>query len=107
MGENAGNGPDGGGRLLIHGQLCGHAAVPTCQDMLVYRADVQRDQRAAERPRKQLRSRVAGKGVSLDSYVQTGCAVLPTHYLVDQNGAVQLITQDGVNWALQDLQSGG
>ena len=43
---------------------------------------------------------VNGGNVEMDSYVQTGIGVLPTHYLVDDNGMVQLITSDAVNWVL-------
>jgi hypothetical protein len=39
----------------------------------------------------------------LACYVQTGYGVLPTHYLVDQQGRVQLITQENTNWALKEL----
>lgn len=40
----------------------------------------------------------------LDCYAQTGCGILPTHYLVDGGGRVQLITQEIVNWALTELR---
>jgi len=43
---------------------------------------------------------VKGGTATLDSYVQTGYGVVPTHYLVDQNGRVQLITLSTVNWVL-------
>ena len=36
----------------------------------------------------------------LDSYAQTGEGIVPTHYLVDNEGRVQLITMTTVNWAL-------
>jgi len=39
----------------------------------------------------------------LDCYAQTGCGILPTHYIVDGDGRVQLITQETVNWALTRL----
>jgi hypothetical protein len=41
----------------------------------------------------------------LHSYVQTGDAVVPTHYLVDDEGRVQLITMSMVNWALTQLKT--
>lgn len=41
--------------------------------------------------------------IKLDCYVQTGCAILPTHYLVDYGGRVQLITQEIVNWVLTEI----
>ena len=34
---------------------------------------------------------------------QTGWGILPTHYLVDKAGRVQLITQETVSWALTKL----
>ncbi|MDP6847257.1 MAG: hypothetical protein QGI24_00590 [Kiritimatiellia bacterium] len=37
---------------------------------------------------------------SVDSYVQTGYGIVPTHYLVDKKGRVQLITMATVNWVL-------
>ena len=40
---------------------------------------------------------------TLDCYAQTGRAIVPTHYLVDAAGRVQLITQETVNWALAEL----
>jgi hypothetical protein len=43
---------------------------------------------------------VKGGTVKLDSYAQTGQGVVPTHYLVDDAGRVQLITMATVNWAL-------
>ncbi len=43
---------------------------------------------------------VQGGIATVDSYVQTGYAVLPTHYLVDAKGRVQLITMATVNWVL-------
>lgn len=39
---------------------------------------------------------------TLDSYVQTGCGIVPMHYLVDQKGRVQLITIATVNWLLKE-----
>ena len=39
----------------------------------------------------------------LEDLAQTGRAVVPTHYLVDRRGRVQLITMSQVNWALQHL----
>jgi len=41
---------------------------------------------------------------TLDCYAQTGRAIVPTHYLVDAGGCVQLITQETVNWALAELR---
>ena len=46
---------------------------------------------------------VAGGKVKLDCYAQTGYGILPTHYLADDAGRVQLITQETVNWALTKL----
>lgn len=43
---------------------------------------------------------IKGGNVRLDSYVQTGQGIVPTHYLVDDAGCVQLITMTTVNWAL-------
>jgi len=50
---------------------------------------------------------VKGGKVSLDSYVQTGQGIVPTHYLVDSKGRVQLITMSYTNWALQELKGSG
>jgi hypothetical protein len=47
---------------------------------------------------------VAGGTAKLDSYAQTGYGIVPTHYLVDAEGRVQLITMSTVNWALTDLK---
>lgn len=46
---------------------------------------------------------VAGGTARLDCYAQTGWGIVPTHYLVDDGGRVQLITQTTVNWALSGL----
>lgn len=46
---------------------------------------------------------VAGGNVKLDCYAQTGWGIVPTHYLVDVEGRVQLITMSAVNWALSNL----
>jgi hypothetical protein len=46
---------------------------------------------------------LAAGDVSLRCYAQTGYGVLPTHYLVDRAGRVQLITQSMLNWALQKV----
>jgi hypothetical protein len=46
---------------------------------------------------------VASGTARLDSYAQTGWGIIPTHYLVDDAGRVQLITISTVNWALSDL----
>jgi hypothetical protein len=47
---------------------------------------------------------VAGGNAKLDCYTQTGWGIVPTHYLVDADGRVQLITMDRVNWALSELK---
>ncbi len=47
---------------------------------------------------------VKGGEAKLDSYVQIGDAIVPTHYLVDNQGRVQLITMSMVNWALTELK---
>lgn len=46
---------------------------------------------------------LAGGKTKLDCYAQTGYGILPIHYLTDQAGRVQLITQESVNWALTKL----
>jgi hypothetical protein len=46
---------------------------------------------------------VADGTAKLDSYAQTGSGIVPTHYLVDADGRVQLITMSAVNWALTEL----
>ena len=46
---------------------------------------------------------VAGGSAKLDCYAQTGRGIVPTHYLVDAQGRVQLITMSTVNWALTNL----
>lgn len=46
---------------------------------------------------------VADGTAKLDSYAQTGHGIVPTHYLVDTDGRLQLITMSNVNWALSDL----
>jgi len=46
---------------------------------------------------------VAGRTAAMDCYAQTGYGILPTHYLVDKDGRVQLITQENTNWALKEL----
>ena len=43
---------------------------------------------------------VKGGKTKLDSYVQTGYGIVPTHYLVDSKGQVQLITMSTINWVL-------
>ena len=45
----------------------------------------------------------AGGTATMDCYAQTGYGILPTHYLVDEHGRVQLITQENTNWALKEL----
>lgn len=47
---------------------------------------------------------LAGGTAKLDCYCQTGRSVVPTHYLVDSTGRVQLITMTSVNWALSHLK---
>jgi hypothetical protein len=47
---------------------------------------------------------VAGGTAKLDCYAQTGRGIVPTHYLVDADGRVQLITMSNVNWALTSLE---
>jgi len=47
---------------------------------------------------------VKGGTATLDSYAQTGESIVPTHYLVDDEGRVQLITMSYTNWALQGVQ---
>jgi len=47
---------------------------------------------------------LAGGGVKLDCYAQTGRGVVPIHYLIDQAGRVQLITQSTVNWVLSEVK---
>lgn len=51
----------------------------------------------------QIRIPVAGSTAAMDCYAQTGYGILPTHYLVDRQGRVQLITQENTNWALKEL----
>ncbi|MHC4203705.1 MAG: hypothetical protein ACYSTT_03585 [Planctomycetota bacterium] len=46
---------------------------------------------------------VAHRNAAMDCYVQTGYGILPTHYLVDGHGRMQLITQENTNWALKEL----
>ena len=46
---------------------------------------------------------VAGGTAKLDCYAQTGWGIVPTHYLVDAAGRVQLITMSSVNWVLSNL----
>lgn len=46
---------------------------------------------------------IAGGMALLDSYAHTGYGNVPTHYLVDKAGRVQLITMQTVNWALTQL----
>ncbi|MCP4455532.1 MAG: hypothetical protein GY809_29080, partial [Planctomycetes bacterium] len=46
---------------------------------------------------------VAGGNAKLDCYAQTGWGIVPTNYLVDTEGRVQLITMSTVNWALSSL----
>jgi len=46
---------------------------------------------------------VNGDSATLDSYALTGWGVVPTPYLVDEKGRVQLITMSTVNWALNSM----
>ena len=46
---------------------------------------------------------VKGGTIKLDSYAQTGQGIVPTHYLVDSQGRVQLITMATVNWTLTSV----
>lgn len=46
---------------------------------------------------------VRGGKAKLHSYVQTGQAIQPTHYLLDSDGRVQLITASFVNWVLKNV----
>ena len=41
--------------------------------------------------------------VTLNAYAQIGSATMPTHYLVDDAGRVQLIVQSMLSWALQSV----
>jgi len=52
---------------------------------------------------KPLRFALAGGSARLDCYAQTGWRVVPTHYLVDADGRVQLITMASVNWVLSGM----
>jgi hypothetical protein len=47
---------------------------------------------------------ISGSHIRLDCYAQTGWGIVPTHYLVDAEGRVQLITMSAVNWALSNLE---
>ncbi len=51
----------------------------------------------------QIQIPLAGETATVDCYAQTGYGILPTHFLVDQQGRVQLITQENTNWALKEL----
>ncbi len=51
----------------------------------------------------QIRIPVAGSTAEMDCYAQTGYGILPTHYLVDRQGRIQLITQENTNWVLKEL----
>ncbi|MDG2280884.1 MAG: hypothetical protein P8L42_09680 [Flavicella sp.] len=46
---------------------------------------------------------ISGGTMKLDSYAQIGWGRVPTHYLVDSDGRVQLITGETVSWALKEL----
>lgn len=48
---------------------------------------------------------LADKRMKLDSYSHTGWGKVPTHYLVDSEGRVQLITVETVSWALKELSN--
>jgi len=45
------------------------------------------------------------KKVTLNTYAQTGNALLPTHYLVDNKNRPQLITTSILSWALTEFSS--
>ena len=53
------------------------------------------------RPGPEVRAPYQGKEHAFTSWVQTGPAVLPIHYLVDGNHLPQLMTQGALAWALQ------
>lgn len=46
---------------------------------------------------------VADRKMKFDSYSLTGWGKVPTHYLLDNDGRVQLITVEAVSWALKVL----
>lgn len=48
-----------------------------------------------------------GKTVTLQTYAQTGQGILPTHYLLDDQGRPQLITSSILSWALSGQTSAG
>ena len=45
-----------------------------------------------------------GETITLNSFVQTGQGILPTHFLFDENGLPQLVTQSLVSWALKEIR---
>lgn len=45
-----------------------------------------------------------GKSLELRSYAQTGRGVLPIHYLLDEQGRPQLVTNSILSWSLAKLQ---
>ena len=51
----------------------------------------------------QIQIPVAGGTATMDCYAQTGYGILPTHYMADERGRVQLITRQNTNWALKKL----
>lgn len=52
-------------------------------------------------PADAVRIPYSGGEQTLRTWVHTGYAVLPIHYLVDENGLPQLMTQASLAWALQ------
>ena len=44
-----------------------------------------------------------GKRVKLSTVSQTGYGVNPIHYLIDDNGRVQLVTNAILSWALDSI----
>jgi hypothetical protein len=51
----------------------------------------------------QIQIPAAGRTVTMECYAQTGYGILPTHYLLDGHGRVQLMTQQNTNWAMKEL----
>lgn len=70
-------------------------------DLLEDASLLRADQRV--RPDGKIPVTVAGsRTVTLNTYAQTGRGILPTHYLVDTDNRVQLVTRGFLSWALQD-----
>ena len=42
----------------------------------------------------------SGKTITLQTYAQTGQGILPIHYLLDERGRLQLVTNSIISWAL-------